>query len=408
MLRVGLTGGIGSGKSTAAARFVERGAVLVDSDRLAREVVAPGTGGLAEVVAAFGESILDAEGGLDRPALGAKVFGDSAALARLNAIVHPLVRARSSELVAAAPRGSIVVQDVPLLVEGGMAAHFPLVVMIHAEVEERVRRLVEHRGMPERDARARVAAQADDAARRAAADVWLDNSGTPEALNAAVDALWDTRLVPFAADLAAGRTAPWRAALVDTDPQWPAAAARLVARVAAAAGEREREVAHVGSTAVPGLPAVDVIDLQLGVATRDDVHEVGTRLRDAGFGACGIAAGSPCCDWVAAGSPSRDHPAPVRCYASADPGRPAHLRVHVHGSPGLRLALLLRDWLRADAAARTAYAHVKQKAAAESGGDPDRYARAKTAWFGRAEAAVVTWATSSGWTPPSDRDNRGR
>ena len=177
MLRVGLTGGIGSGKSTVAARLVERGAVLVDSDRIAREVVAPGTPGLAAVVDAFGPAVLAADGSLDRPALAAVVFDDPGARKKLNGIVHPLVRRRSDELIAAAPADSIVVQDIPLLVEGGMAARFPLVVVVHADPAVRVPRLVEQRGMPEADARARIAAQADDAARRAVADVWIDNSG---------------------------------------------------------------------------------------------------------------------------------------------------------------------------------------------------------------------------------------
>ena len=222
MLRVGLTGGIGSGKSTVAARLVERGAVLVDSDRLAREAVAPGSAGLAAVVDAFGACVLAADGSLDRPALAAVVFDDPAARATLNGIVHPLVRRRSAELIAAVAEDSIVVQDVPLLVEGGMAAQFPLVVVVHADAPVRVRRLVEQRGMPEADARARIAAQADDAARRAVADVWLDNSGEPAALTAAVDALWDRRLAPFAAGLAADRAAPEPTAVVDPDPEWTA------------------------------------------------------------------------------------------------------------------------------------------------------------------------------------------
>ena len=283
MLRVGLTGGIGSGKSTVAARLVERGAVLVDSDRLARDVVAQGTPGLAAVVDAFGPDVLAADGTLDRPALAAVVFDDPAARARLNGIVHPLVRQRSAELIAAVPEDSIVVQDIPLLVEGGMAARFPLVVVVHADASVRVRRLVEQRGMPEADARARIAAQADDAARRAVADVWLDNSGPPEALVATVDGLWERRLTPFAAALAAGRPASVSQALVRPDPGWPAQAARLGARVGAAAGERGRGVAHVGATAVPDLPAPDVLDLLLGVPTPAAADELRGPLAEAGF-----------------------------------------------------------------------------------------------------------------------------
>ena len=392
MLRVGLTGGIGSGKSTAAARLVERGAVLVDSDRLAREVVAPGTPGLAAVVDAFGESVLGVDGALDRPALAAIVFGDPAARGRLNAVVHPLVRARSTELIAAAPEDAIVVQDVPLLVEGGMGAHFPLVVVVHTDVEVRVRRLVEHRGMAESDARARIATQADDMARKAAADVWLDNSGSPEELTAAVDALWDGRLVPFAADLRAGRTPPWRPVLVDSDAQWPEQAARLSARVAAATRGRDAAVAHVGSTAVPGLPATDVVDLQLGVKTPSDAAAVGDGLRELGFLACRSQGEGSFCVRIAA----------TRCYASADPGRPAHLLVQETGSPGWRQVLLLRDWLRDDAEARASCLRTKRRAAEESGGDHDRYAQLKAAWFDSVVVTAEAWAASSGWSPSLD------
>jgi dephospho-CoA kinase len=390
VLRVGLTGGIGSGKSSVAARLVERGAVLVDSDRIAREVVAPGTRGLAEVVTAFGDAVLDADGALDRPALAAIVFGDAEARSRLNRIVHPLVRARSDELIAAAADSSIVVQDVPLLVEGRMGAHFPLVVVVHADVEERVRRLVEHRGMAESDARSRIAAQADDAARRAVADVWLDNSGSHDALATAVDALWDGRLVPFAANLRAGRAVSPRIEPVGPDREWPAQAVRLAARVAAAAGERG-EVTHVGATAVPGLPAVDVIDLQLAVGTPDDVATVRDRLSDLGFPACTPDQAAVAWD------------AQARCHASADPGRPARVLVQVAGSPAWRQVLLLRDWLRSDPAARASYAEAERRGAAESGGDPDRYARAKAAWFEQAVAPADAWAASSGWAPSLDK-----
>ncbi|MBW0093065.1 dephospho-CoA kinase [Pseudonocardia sp. KRD-184] len=390
MLRVGLTGGIGSGKSTVARRLVARGAVLVDSDVLAREVVAAGTDGLAEIVAAFGEDVLGPDGGLDRPALASVVFGDADARARLNAIVHPRVRAASDALIAAAPADAVVVQDVPLLVEGGMAPHFPLVVVVHTEAEERVRRLVEQRGMPEADARSRIAAQVDDDARRAAADVWLDNSGAPDALVAVVDALWDERLVPFESNLRRGEAVrTTEAVLVDPDPDWPAHAARLAARVSAAAGGRE--VAHTGSTAVPGLPADDVIDLQLAVRSLDEV---------AGFRAALEAVGFP---W----RPEIDHddpepPGPVRpklCHGTADPGRRAHLHIREIGSPGWRYALLFRDWLCVDRGAREEYLAVKRRAVAESGGDPLRYGDLKEPWFDGAADRAEAWAVSSGWVP---------
>ncbi|MFW3169071.1 dephospho-CoA kinase [Geodermatophilus sp. CPCC 206100] len=197
MLRIGLTGGIGSGKSTVAGLLAARGARVVDADRIAREVVAPGTPGLAAVVEAFGPSVLTADGALDRPALAAVVFADPAARARLDGIVHPLVRARAAEQVAAAPPDAVVVQDVPLLVETGQAASYDLVLVVEADLDTRVRRL-EQRGLTEADARARIAAQATDEQRRAVADVVLDNSGTPEQLAEQVDRFWAERVAPAA------------------------------------------------------------------------------------------------------------------------------------------------------------------------------------------------------------------
>ena len=195
MLTIGLTGGIGSGKSTVSALLVARGAVLVDADRIAREVVERDTPGLAAVVDAFGEGVLGRDGALDRPALAAVVFADPAARARLDGIVHPLVRARAAELAAAAPPDAVVVHDVPLLVETGQAARYDLVLVVEADLEIRVARLVE-RGLPEADARARIAAQATDEQRRAVADVVVDNSGTREELAEQIDRFWAERVAP--------------------------------------------------------------------------------------------------------------------------------------------------------------------------------------------------------------------
>ncbi|MEU2350005.1 dephospho-CoA kinase [Modestobacter sp. NPDC049651] len=193
MLRIGLTGGIGSGKSTVAALLAERGALVVDADRIAREVVEPGTPGLAAVVEAFGDGVLTADGALDRPALAAIVFADPAARARLDGIVHPLVRARAAELTAQAPADGIVVQDVPLLVETGQAGSFDLVLVVETDLETRVRRLV-GRGLAEADARARIASQATDEQRRAVADAVLTNDGDRDGLAAQVDRFWAERV----------------------------------------------------------------------------------------------------------------------------------------------------------------------------------------------------------------------
>jgi dephospho-CoA kinase len=195
VLRIGLTGGIGSGKSTVSAALAARGAVIVDADRIAREVVEPGTPGLAAVAEAFGDGILAADGALDRPALAAIVFADPDARRRLDAIVHPLVRARATELAGGAPPDAVVVHDVPLLVETGQAGSYDLVLVVEAPVETRVARLV-RRGLSEDDARARIATQATDEQRRAVADVVLDNGGTPEQLTAQVERFWADRVEP--------------------------------------------------------------------------------------------------------------------------------------------------------------------------------------------------------------------
>jgi dephospho-CoA kinase len=190
VLRVGLTGGIGSGKSAVASALVEHGAVLIDADVLAREVVEPGTPGLARVRAEFGDAIIAPDGSLDRPALGRLVFADPGRREALNRIVHPLVRARARELESAAATDSVVVHDIPLLVETGQAGSFDLVLVVDAPDEVRLERLVADRGMSPQDVRARISAQADRATRLAAADVVLDNSGSPAQLRAQVDRLW--------------------------------------------------------------------------------------------------------------------------------------------------------------------------------------------------------------------------
>ncbi|GAA0803961.1 dephospho-CoA kinase [Spirilliplanes yamanashiensis] len=397
MLLVGLTGGIGAGKSVVATRLAELGAVLIDADRLAREVVAPGTEGLARVAAAFGPQVLAADGSLDRPALGARVFGDEAGRRTLEGIVHPLVRARTHELAAAAPADAVVVNDVPLLVEVGLAPTFQLVVVVEADEPTRLDRLVRDRGMTPDAARARIAAQASDAQRAAAADVLLRNDGTLGALLAAVDRLYRDRLVPYEAGVRSGivSASDGAAVIADPDPAWPAQAARLLGRV----GHALRDVpgvdlAHIGSTAVPGLPAKDVIDLQVGVpslAVADDVA--------AALGAAGLPRRPG--EWadIPRGSVGTGEDRwPKRLHGSADPDRAVNLHVRVTGSPGWRLALLVRDHLRADGAVRDAYGALKRRIAAGAA-DIDAYADTKEPWFDTEAAAAEQWAARTGWRP---------
>ncbi|MET9339927.1 dephospho-CoA kinase [Nonomuraea sp. NPDC003804] len=190
MLKVGLTGGIGSGKSEVSKRLAQRGAVVIDADKIAREVVEPGTQGLARVVAAFGEEILRPDGSLDRERLGSIVFADPDKLATLNGIVHPLVGERVAQLQQDAPDDAVVVYDVPLLVENKLAPMYEVVIVVDAADEVRLERLTRVRGMSEQDARARIAAQAGREERLAVADVVIPNEGSLDDLDARVAEVW--------------------------------------------------------------------------------------------------------------------------------------------------------------------------------------------------------------------------
>ncbi|WP_051388962.1 dephospho-CoA kinase [Arthrobacter sp. 35W] len=318
MLSLGLTGGIASGKSLLSARFRELGAVVIDADQLARQVVATGTPGLAAVAAEFGPGVLDADGGLDRPALGAIVFADPDRLKALNAITHPLVRAEAARLSAAAGPGQVVVQDIPLLVETGQGAAFHLVLVVDAPVEQQLARMVAHRGMAEADALARIAAQASREQRLAAADVVIDNSAGPEAALAALDALWQKRLVPFAQNLAAGRCAAGDDAVVPADPAWPDQARRLAWRIAHAGTGLVLGVEHVGPTAVAGRPAPDVLHLRVSAAGAEQAQKVSALLAEAGFPVQAPGHGS-CGDLLPGAGTVR--------HCSADPGRAAVVEI---------------------------------------------------------------------------------
>lgn len=369
MLRIGLTGGIGAGKSTVSATFSRYGAIVVDGDVIAREVVEPGTEGLTALVEAFGPGILLPDGALDRPALAAIAFSDDDKRATLNGIVHPLVARRRSELIAAAGDDAIIIEDIPLLVESQMAPMFPLVIVVHADIETRVTRLTEYRGMSEDDARSRIAAQATEPQRRAVADVWLDNSGDPDDLAAQALALWQQRIEPFAHNLAARRAVASPTRPVPADPSWPDQGQRILARLRTVCGHRALRVDHVGPTAVPGRAAPDVIDVQVTVESLAVADELAEPLLEAGY---------PRLAEVTCDTAHTDDKAlwEKRLHASADPGRPTNVHLRVDGRPNQQFALLLPAWLAANPAERLG----------DSGDvDDDAYRRA---W---------AWADESGW-----------
>jgi dephospho-CoA kinase len=394
VLRIGLTGGIGAGKSAVSSRLATHGAVVIDADRLAREVVAAGTPGLAAVVEAFGDGVLAMDGTLDRPALAKIVFADPEARKKLNGIVHPLVGARTYELMQEAGDEAIVVHDVPLLVENGLGPAYHLVVVVHADEDVRVDRLQRDRGMTEDEARARIGSQATDEQRRAAADVWLENAGSLAELQTAVDALWVDRLVPYLENIQAGRRAPrdGRAEIVPPDETWPAQAERIAAKLRAALGESAVRVDHIGSTSVPSLAAKDILDMQVSVRNIDDADAIAGRLNDAGF---------PVFKEIRSDEPKPTDPDPAhwakRYHNNADPGRTVNLHVRVAGWPNWRYALLFRDWLRADGSARWSYERHKLALVAAHPSYSE-YAEAKEPWFAEALPQADAWAAQTGWT----------
>lgn len=408
MLRIGLSGGIGAGKSTVSSTFSDLGGIVVDGDVISREVVEPGTEGLAKLVDAFGAQILSDDGSLNRPALASIAFSDDEKRQTLNGIVHPLVAERRSELIASAvkdQKNPVIVEDIPLLVESGMAPMFPLVVIVNADEDLRVKRLIEHRGFSEQDARARIAAQATKEQRRAVADVWLDNSGSTGELVEQARALWHQRVLPFAHNLDDGEPARSRPVLVPHDPTWPDQARRIAARLKTAGGHRAVRIDHIGSTAVPGMDAKDVIDVQVTVASLDAADELAEALTTAGYLRMPITADESKPD-ARSTVPKFDHANSEslwhkRLHCSADPGRPTNVHVRVDGWPNQQFALLFVDWLTANPDAREPYLAVKRKAEHSAGldGHIADYVAAKEPWFSDAYHQAWDWADATGWRP---------
>lgn len=399
MMRIGLTGGIGSGKSTVSGRLAELGAVVIDADRIARAVVEPGTPGLAAVRDEFGDAVIAADGRLDRPALGAVVFADADRRRALEAITHPLIAAETQRRFAAAADDAIVVHDMPLLVETGQTDGYHLMVIVDVPEDVRVQRLVRSRGMSEADARSRIAAQATDEQRREAADVLLDNAGTPAELAERIDRLWTRRVLPYAANLRADRGVrrPDVVTLHPYDPAWAAQGRRLCARIRhqlTTAGFLGMPVDHIGSTAVPGLAAKNVLDLQL------QVPDLAVAEQDP-FRAALRAAG------IVEVRPNRDEPKPWdsepdhwrKFYANgADPEQVVHLHIRPAGGPAAQVALQFRDWLRTEPAERAAYEAMKREAARlHPGGTQETkqdYVAAKEPWFDVNLPRAREWARS--------------
>ncbi|GGO94375.1 dephospho-CoA kinase [Wenjunlia tyrosinilytica] len=299
---------------------------------------------------------------------------------------------------------AVLVEDAPPGIGRGAASMYHLVVYIDAPADDRVRRverLVKDQELSVEAARikiSRILGEECDAAPRAAVDVVVDNSGPADKLWASIDALWAERLARFESNMRWGRMAlygPPR--LVPPDPTWPEQAARLAARIQSAAGERALRVDHIGSTAIPGLSAKDVIDLQVSVPSLDDAIAMSPALTDAGLiFHPGIGTNQ------AHGAVTNPAQWRKRYHKSADPGRPANVHIRPYGTAGWRFALLFRDWLRADPQIREEYLSIKRTLARRFASDADttRYGAAKDPWFAIAYSRMEQWATQTGWHGP--------
>ncbi|MDQ1293761.1 MAG: Dephospho-CoA kinase [Actinomycetota bacterium] len=393
MLRIGLTGGIAAGKTTVARHLGRLGARVLDADEIAREVMARDTPGLRAVVEEFGPRILGPDGSLDRTVLGQIVFSDSQARKLLNSLVHPLIEERAQALVARLPERTVMVHEVPLLVENGLQDRYHLVIVVHAPGSERARRLVSERGLSPEQARTRIISQAGDDERKEAADLWLDNGARSAQAcewRGTLGAWWTGRVQPFHRNILTRTPAPRPARLTihPADPQWADAGRRLARRIAFACGAAALRVDHHGSTAVPGLPAQDVIDLQLVVRDAHVARELRPALEQAGFV-------RPVDE-----SPRTDAKEILRApFLSCDPWRAADLHIHSQDCSRWSERLLLRDWLRALPEERARYAALKTDV---TGMPVEDYLAAKEPWERHSLKLARDWARRTAWTPQQD------
>ena len=304
-----------------SAELARLGAEVIDADKIAREVVAPGTPGLDMLAAEFGEEIIGSDGALDRAALAERAFVSQERTAALNSITHPLIGERTVERFAQAPQDAIVVHDVPLLIEGGMEPGYNLVMVVDTPEDIRLRRLVELRGLAESDARSRISAQASDEQRHASADVLFDNSGSEETLLGQVRDVWDRRLVVMANNLEHHHPVFPGETVVDFRPEWADEARREIARLQHRIGDLNKQITHVGATTGDG-PAVDLIEIDIEPVGADEAETIRARLVEAGY----IAddGGESVLRWV-------------------DPARPLALRIRTSDSDSRQVAAACAD-----------------------------------------------------------------
>lgn len=392
MLKIGLTGGIGAGKSTVSEILADHGAVIIDADRIAREVVAPGEALLTQLAARFGESVIADDGGLDRSQLAARAFVDEESTAALNGLMHPAIRDRTLEHFARHADAEVVVHDVPLLVENAMTSAYHLNLLVDVPAELRLHRLMSARGMARDDAESRIARQASDEERYAVCDVIIDNAGSVSRTQAAVADLIENRILPFAANLEAQRRAE-RGPVELVEPEagidWQGQAQRIIAKLRHGIGG-EITIDHIGSTAVPNLAAKDVIDLQLLVADLEAARELAPRLAQLGY------PGHDGFDHLGEGRTEAK-----RFHANADPGRAVNLHIRTEDSAGAVFAREFLQLLRNDARERARYEQLKRDLAKDHAGNAqcDVYAEAKEPYFLTMRRRLIPNSFDCGETP---------
>ncbi|GEB21335.1 dephospho-CoA kinase [Brevibacterium aurantiacum] len=373
MLKIGLTGGIGAGKSTVSEILADHGAAIIDADKIAREVVAPGEPLLAQLAQRFGEDVIADDGGLDRAQLAAAAFGDEESTAALNALMHPAIRDRTIAHFAEHADAEVVVHDVPLLVENGMTPSYHLNLLVDVPAELRLQRLMSARGMDRADAQSRIARQATDEQRYAVCDVIIDNAGEVSDTRDTVARLVEDRILPFAANLAKRKLAQrGPAELVEpVGHDWSLQAQRIIAKLHHGLGDHFR-IDHIGSTAVPDLAAKDIIDLQLLVSDLGVARDLSDRLAELGF------PGQDAVDNLGEGQQEAK-----RFHANTDPGQAVNLHVRTTDSVGAAFARKFVELLSSDESERRRYEQLKRALAHEHAdhGDSHGYAEAKEPYF---------------------------
>lgn len=400
LLHIGLTGGIGAGKSTVAAIFAELGAQIIDADKLAHEVLEPGSSALAEIGEVFGSEFINSAGELERGALGAYVFNNPEQLKKLNAIVHPAVAKLTKDRVAELPADAVIVHDVPLIAENDLKANYHLVFVAQCPQQIRMDRLTQERGMSLENARSRIAAQANDEQRRKIADALIPTHGSIETTRAAVEKLWQERVLPMQRNMMQNTRSPHspQVRLLPNPPEprsWQVQAQQLMDRIIVVLKDVGLQVGtdftvdHIGSTAIGGIWAKDVLDVQLQVINESAQERISQALIAGGF------PGQPAFDYAKSGWPAgAGNRVPKMFHANADPAREVHIHIRAVDSLAASYALNFVKLHRQSLIQRDRYAQLKAQLLRTTANRAE-YADRKEAYFDDVWPAIAQLLTEA-------------